>query len=143
MLGWYRRQVLRGMTRPHRTIPWRRAFAWAIAYAFVLQVILAPVAALAAAAHDSLDATAFVQICTGHPAAADTIDPARQAAQQDATCKHCIGCVSVAVLPPDDDFARAGIVAVTSRIDWVAATPRDPTSPLLSGRSARGPPQHA
>jgi len=129
------------MAGPHRAIPWRRAFAWALAYAFVLQVILAPVAALAAAARDNLDATAFVAICTEHAVRAGAIDPAHQAAQQDVACKHCIACVSFAVLPPDDAPARTGVVAVTSRVHWVAAAPRASPAPLLSGRSARGPPQ--
>jgi len=111
-----------------------------VAYAFVLQAVLAPVATLAAAARDNLDATAFIEICTEHAAPADAVDPLHQAAQQDVACKHCIGCASVAVLPPADASAPVGAVAAVSRIHWAAASPRDPTGPLLSGRSARGPP---
>jgi hypothetical protein len=120
----------------------QRAFAWLVAYAFVLQSVLAPIAVLAAAAPTSADGTSFIEICSGRaPLAAgtDRLNPM----QHDAGCKHCMGCIPVALLPPDVVPERLGTVAPVTPVRWFTLTAPDPDGPLLSGRGARGPPQAA
>jgi hypothetical protein len=116
-----------------------RAIAWVTAYALVLQAVLAPIVALAAAAPDARGSAAF-EICLDHALAATDFDQVPGLPQQhDEACKHCIACGLDASLPPDHVITRTVAEAV-SDVGWLAVAQPDPDGPLLSGRSARGPP---
>jgi hypothetical protein len=120
----------------------RRAFAWMLAYVFVLHSVLAPIAVLAAAAKDTLGGTSFIEICSGRAPLATGADQINHV-QHDTVCKHCMGCAPMAVLPPDEAPAHIAAVVATREIRWLALAQPDPDGPLLSGRGARGPPRTA
>jgi hypothetical protein len=116
-----------------------RAAAWVVAYAFVLQTVLAPIAAAAATQAAPADSAAIV-LCAEHAEALDQTGKQPIAPHDHgAICKFCIGCPSNALLAPDN-FASAGVDFAIIAIRWHAVFSPGPDRDFLSGKQARGPP---
>jgi hypothetical protein len=128
----------------HRSITrgksvWARAAAWLAAYAFVLQTVLAPIAAAAATRATPAD-TAQLVICAEHTQALDQNQNQPVAPHDhDAICKFCVGCPSNALLAPEAFASTAAAPAITP-IRWHVAYPLVPDRDDLAGNKARGPP---
>ena len=113
-----------------------RAAAWLAAYAFVLHIVLAP---LASVALGGTPATAGLDIiCAEH---ADAANPGTPAAphEQDRICKFCVGCPAAALLTPQG-FVTAALEPTVSPIRWVRFAPIADDKDRLANKQARGPP---
>jgi hypothetical protein len=116
---------------------WGRAATWIAAYAFVLQTVLAPVAA--AAATQAAKAEAALQIvCAEHDQAAGQSLPAAPH-EHDAACKFCVGCPATALLAPDG-FVTAVVDLAISGVRWHPISHIVVDKNWLAGKQARGPP---
>ena len=111
--------------------------AWLAAYAFVLQTVLAPIAAAAATRAVPADAAQLVA-CAEH---AETVDQTQPAAPHDheAICKFCIACPASALLAPDM-LASAGVHFAVTPVHWPLASRFISDRDFLAGKRARGPP---
>ncbi len=128
-----RRSITRGKT------VWARAAAWLGAYAFVLQTVLAPIAAAAATRTVPADAAQLV-LCAEHAATLDQ-GQSQPIAPNDheVICKFCVSCPAHALLAPEA-FASAAIELAMAPVRWHAAFPSDPDHDFLGSKQARGPP---
>jgi hypothetical protein len=116
-----------------------RAAAWLVAYAFVLQTVLAPIAAAAASRTAQADPAAVV-LCAEHAEALDQTEKQPIAPHDhEAICKFCIGCPSNALLAPDT-FAGASVHFAITAVRWHAVFAADSNRSFLAGKQARGPP---
>jgi hypothetical protein len=108
------------------------------AYAFVLQAVLAPIAAAAATRAFPADAAPLV-VCAEHAA---TPGPTQPAAPHDheAICKFCIACPASALLAPDM-FASAGVDFAITPVRWPLVSRFVSDRDFLAGKQARGPPR--
>jgi len=128
-----RRSITRGKS------VWARAAAWLAAYAFVLQTVLAPIAAAAATRTVPADAAQLV-LCAEHAATLDQNQNRPIAPNDhDAICKFCVGCPANALLAPEMVAGAAVVVAVTP-IRWQAVSRSASQRDFLGSRHARGPP---
>ncbi len=115
-----------------------RAAAWLVAYAFVLQAVLAPIAA--AAAPGPVPADTALVLCAEHAEAlAQTPNPPIAPHDHEAICKFCIGCPANALLAPEM-LVGAAVALAVAPIRWHAAFCAGPDRDLLSSKRARGPP---
>jgi hypothetical protein len=114
-----------------------RAMAWLAAYAFVLHVVLAPIAAAAASGGGPTNAALGV-ICAEH---LDTTDPRTPSAPHDVdgTCKFCVGCPAAALLTPQG-AATLSLEPTISPIRWAELEPFAADKDRLANKQARGPP---
>jgi hypothetical protein len=125
-------------TRKARSI-FSRAAAWLVAYAFVLQTVLAPIAAAAATRTTQVDPAAVV-LCAEHSEALDQTEKQPVAPHDhEAICKFCIACPSNALLAPDT-FAGASVDFAITAMRWQAVFAADPNCSFFAGKQARGPP---
>ena len=114
---------------------WARAIAWVAAYAFVLQAVLAPIAATRTIPADS----APLVLCAEHAEALDQTQPA-DPHNHEAICKFCIGCPANALLAPDPSTEAVVIGLAASPIRWHAVSSFVSDRDFLAGKRARGPP---
>ena len=117
---------------------WARAAAWLAAYAFVLQTVLALVAAAAATRAVPAD-TASVVLCAEHTQVLDQYQPVTPR-DHEAICKFCIGCPANALLAPDTVASAAEIDFAITPVRWHAVFSSGPDRDFLAGKQARGPP---
>jgi hypothetical protein len=115
---------------------WARAAAWLAAYAFVLQTVLAPIAATAAtkAAADSAE----LVLCVEHAAALDQTQPIAPH-DHERLCKFCVGCPANALLAPET-LASTSVGFAINAISWHVVFHLVPDRNYLVGKQARGPP---
>ena len=113
-----------------------RVAAWIAAYAFVLQTVLAPVAA--AAAKQPAAAATLLVLCAEHTPAGDQGLPAAPH-DHDRACKFCVGCPATALLAPDS-FATAAIDPAIVAVRWIPVSHFVADKNWLAGKQARGPP---
>ena len=118
---------------------WARSAAWLVAYALVLQTVLAPIAAAAATRTVQADSAALV-LCAEHAGTLDQ-NQTQPIAPHDheAICKFCIGCPANALLAADT-FAGAGVEFAITPIRWHAVFLSSHDRDFLTGKQARGPP---
>ncbi len=116
---------------------WARAAAWLAAYAFVLQTVLAPIAAAAATKTVSAN-SALLVLCAEHAGALDQNQPIAPH-DHEAICKFCIGCPANALLAPGH-VCRAGVDFAITPIGWHAASHFVSDRDYFAGKQARGPP---
>lgn len=114
---------------------WARAAAWLAAYAFVLQTVLAPIAAAAAAIPTD---SAPLVLCAEHADAANQNQPVAPH-DREAICKSCVGCPANALLAPDT-FASASVDIAITPIRWHVVSHFVSNRDFLAGKRARGPP---
>ncbi len=116
-----------------------RGLAWLAVYAFVLQTVLAPIAAAAATTGAPADAVQLV-LCAEHPEALGQ-DQNQPIAPHDheVICKFCVGCPANALLAPDAVVSAAVAVAVVP-VRWHAASFPGSGRHFLGSKQARGPP---
>jgi hypothetical protein len=114
-----------------------QAAAWLAAYAFVLHVVLAPIAGAAATGATPANAALGI-VCAEHT---DAVDPAAPAAPHDldGICKFCVGCPAAALLTPQG-VTTASLEATISPIRWALSEPFAADKNRLANRQARGPP---
>jgi Protein of unknown function (DUF2946) len=118
---------------------WARVAAWFAAYAFVLQTVLAPIAAAAATRAVPAD-TQQIVLCAEHAQALDqNQDQPVAPHDHEAICKFCVGCPSNALLAPEAFASTAAAPAITP-IRWYVASHLVPDRDDLAGNNARGPP---
>lgn len=118
---------------------WARGAAWLAAYAFVLQTVLAPIAAAAAARTVPADAAQLV-LCAEHVATLDQHQNRPIAPNDhDAICKFCVGCSANALLAPEIVASAAVDIAATP-IRWQAVSRSDSHRNFRGSKQARGPP---
>ena len=118
---------------------WARAAAWLAAYAFVLQTVLAPIAAPAATGTIPADAAQLV-LCAEHAATLDQNQSQPVVPNDhDAICKFCVSCPANALLAPEMVASAAVVVAVTP-IHWQAVSRSASHRDFLGNKQARGPP---
>ena len=115
---------------------WARAAAWLVAYAFVLQSVLSPIAA--AAARPVPADSAQLVLCVEHTEALDQTQPIAPH-DHEVLCKFCIGCPANALLAPDT-LASAGVDFAISPIHWHAVSHFVSDRDFFAGKQARGPP---
>jgi len=116
---------------------WARATVWLAAYALVLQTVLAPIAASAAANTAATDAALLV-LCAEHTGTVGQTQPVAPH-DHEHLCKFCIGCAANALLTPDT-FATAGAGFAITQIGWHFVFHLGPDRDYLAGKQARGPP---
>jgi hypothetical protein len=117
---------------------WARAAAWLAAYAFVLQTVLAPIAAGAATTAAPADSSQLV-LCAEHSEALDHTQPIAPH-DHEAICKFCIGCPANALLAPDTLSHAAIISFAITPIRWHAVSHFVSDRDFFAGKQARGPP---
>ena len=117
---------------------WARAAAWLAAYAFVLQTVLAPIAAAGATTTVPAD-SALLVLCAEH---AEPLDHTQPIAPHDheASCKLCIGCPANALLTPDTLSNTAIVSFAITPIRWHAVSRFVSDRDFFAGKRARGPP---
>lgn len=115
---------------------WARAAAWLAAYAFVLQTVLAPIAAAAATVPAD---SAPLLLCAEH---AEPLGHTQPIAPHDheVSCKFCIGCPANALLAPDTASNAAVISFAITPIRWHAVSRFVSDRDFFAGKQARGPP---
>ena len=114
-----------------------RAAALIAAYSFVLQTVLAPIAAAAATKAVPADSAALV-LCAEHTASPEQTRPAAPH-DHEAICKFCIGCAASALVAPDA-LTNAVIAFAIAPIHWQLAPRFVSDRDFLAGKRARGPP---
>ena len=122
------------MTGQRNRSAFGRVVAWIAAYAFILQTVIAPIAA---AARVSVADAALSAICAEHAPATNPDSPAGNP-DHDSACKLCVACASVALLAPEIPSAAIRQAAVTLR--WHATSYPVASKSWLAGKQARGPP---
>jgi hypothetical protein len=120
---------------------WARTVAFLAAYAFVLQTVLAPIAAAAATTTVPTD-TASILLCAEHGQALDQNQPVIPH-DHEAICKFCIACPANALLAPDALASAAAIAFSITPIHWQAAARFVSDRDFPAFKQARGPPTSA
>jgi hypothetical protein len=114
-----------------------RAAALIAAYAFVLQTVLAPIAAAAATKGVSADSASLV-LCAEHTASPEQTPPVAPQ-HHEAICKFCLGCPPGALLAPDT-LSSAAVDFATTPLRWHVLPHFVSDREFLAGTKARGPP---
>ncbi len=117
---------------------WARAAALLAAYAFVLQTVLAPIAAAATPRAVPADSAALV-LCAEHAEALDQTQPIAPH-DHEVLCKFCIGCPASALLATDSSSHAAVISFAITPIHWHAVSHFVSDRDFFAGKQARGPP---
>jgi hypothetical protein len=118
------------------TLPWRQIASWIIANALILQLVLSPMAMLAAVGAGPDGVPAFA-LCTHNGNESDSPAPDGR----DPACQLCLIC-STALLLPDPSrvpVASSGLVIV----QWTRLDVTVPRSRRLAQERSRGPPHTA
>ena len=115
-----------------------RAAVLLVAYAFVLQTVLAPVAAAATTRLVPTD-TVPVVVCAEHAQAQDETQPISPHGHM-TICQFCLGCLASAFLTPDTRANGAAIALGVTPIRWQAVPRFVSDRDFLAGNPARGPP---
>ena len=122
-------------TRKGKSI-FSRTLAWLAAYAFVLQTVLAPIAA-AAATRDVLTESTQVVLCAEHTGAVDQNPTSTH--DHEIFCKFCLGCPAHALIAPET-LAGTGLDFAVTTFRWRAISSFGPDRDFRSSHQARGPP---